>query len=171
MRKIIFVLLISFAATTLYAQEKTREGKMTKERMEEIAKRKKASQADVIRSKNFHDQRAQTRKRKRDFEKEMYLKVYERNLETFSVWIVENASYPAEAVEKGITGTVEIAFTVTRRGSIKTVNKKNLVKTVHPILDEEVIHLINSAPNWPRIRSLRAPASQNYTIPVNFILK
>ena len=87
----------------------------------------------------------------------------------FSKWVHEHKIYPAEAKEAGIEGRVYTQFTITKEG--KLTNLK-LLRGVHPLLDQEALRVIESAPqNWkPGLNYKGEPIDVNYTFPVLFSL-
>jgi len=87
----------------------------------------------------------------------------------FSKWVHEHKIYPAEAKEAGIEGRVYTRFTITKEGKLTNVK---LLRGVHPLLDEEAIRVIKSAPQiWkPGLNYKGEPIDVNYTFPVLFSL-
>ncbi|MCL2131809.1 MAG: energy transducer TonB [Lentimicrobiaceae bacterium] len=60
-------------------------------------------------------------------------------------FLQENTVYPEEAAEKGIEGWVIIGFVVETDGSLSNVE---VLRGVHPLLDEEAIRVVKTMPNW-----------------------
>ena len=91
------------------------------------------------------------------------------DLNMFSVWVHKHKHYPEEAKKAGIEGRVYTAFTINKEG--KLVNLR-LLRGVHPLLDEEAIRVIESAPQiWkPGENRKGEPIDVNYTFPVFFKL-
>ena len=87
----------------------------------------------------------------------------------FSKWVHEHKIYPEEAKKAGIEGRVYTQFTITKEG--KLTNLK-LLRGVHPLLDQEAIRVIESAPQiWkPGLNYKGEPIDVNYTFPVLFSL-
>ena len=87
----------------------------------------------------------------------------------FSKWVHEHKIYPEEAKKAGIEGRVYTHFTITKEG--KLTNLK-LLRSVHPLLDQEAIRVIESAPQiWkPGLNYKGEPIDVNYTFPVLFSL-
>ncbi|MGE0077146.1 MAG: TonB family protein [Bacteroidales bacterium] len=82
-------------------------------------------------------------------------------------YIAQNLKYPDIAAKKGIQGRVYVSFVVEKDGS---VSNTKIVRSVDPILDEEVLRVVNNMPKW-------TPGSQNgktvrvkFTIPAIFNL-
>ncbi|XOV66718.1 MAG: energy transducer TonB [Fluviicola sp.] len=60
-------------------------------------------------------------------------------------FVQDNLNYPQEAYEQRIEGKVYVRFTVNADGSL---SEMEIVRSVHPLLDEEAIRLVSSMPNW-----------------------
>ena len=86
----------------------------------------------------------------------------------FSKWVNEHKNYPEEAKKAGIEGRVTTQFTITKEG--KLINAR-ILRGVHPLLDEEAIRVIESAPqNWKPGERRGEPIDVTYTFPVIFNL-
>jgi periplasmic protein TonB len=83
-------------------------------------------------------------------------------------FIHDNINYPAEASENNIEGRVVLKFVVGNDGEISRIL---VLKTVHPVLDQEAVRVISLMPKWKPGRQNGEPAAVWYTIPVNFQLK
>lgn len=86
------------------------------------------------------------------------------------IWTCSLYGYITEEAKKaGIEGRVYTAFTINKEG--KLVNLR-LLRGVHPLLDEEAIRVIESAPQiWkPGENRKGEPIDVNYTFPVFFKL-
>lgn len=60
-------------------------------------------------------------------------------------FLAQNIRYPVNAQKKGIAGKVECDFIVEPNGNI---TNPSLVKSVHPLLDNEALRVISLMPNW-----------------------
>lgn len=90
------------------------------------------------------------------------------DLNSFSKWVNEHKHYPEEAIIAGIEGRVTTQFTITKEG--KLINAR-ILRGVHPLLDEEAIRVIESAPqNWKPGERRGEPKDVTYTFPVTFKL-
>lgn len=90
------------------------------------------------------------------------------DLNSFSKWVNEHKHYPEEAIIAGIEGRVTTQFTITKEG--KLINAR-ILRGVHPLLDEEAIRVIESAPqNWKPGERRGEPIDVTYTFPVTFKL-
>ena len=76
--------------------------------------------------------------------------------------------YPAEARKDTIQGRVLVSFIVNKDGSIV---KPEVVKSAHPLLDEEALRMVNEMPAWKPGEQNGVPVRVKYTIPVNFRLR
>jgi len=63
----------------------------------------------------------------------------------FRKFIASNLRYPEEAAESNITGRVIIQFTVMSDGNVEEIQ---IVRSVHPKLDEEAIRVVSNSPRW-----------------------
>jgi protein TonB len=66
-------------------------------------------------------------------------------------YLTDNFHYPKAAVRKRIQGEVVVQFIVDKQGKVTEVA---VIKSVHPLLDEEAMRLIKESPDWK-------PAMQN----------
>ncbi len=86
----------------------------------------------------------------------------------FSKWVNEHKNYPEEAKKAGIEGRVTTQFTITKEGKLINVR---ILRGVHPLLDEEAIRVIESAPQiWKPGEKKGKPVDVTYTFPVIFKL-
>lgn len=85
----------------------------------------------------------------------------------FYKYIHGKLKYPAEAVENRVAGKVIVKFVVNYKGYIE---RAEILKGVHPVLDEEALRVISSSPKWePGFQSGRY-VNVIYTFPINFVL-
>ena len=91
------------------------------------------------------------------------------DVNAFSVWVNEHKLYPEEAKKAGIEGRVTTSFTITKEGKLVNVR---ILRGVHPLLDEEAIRVIESAPQkWEAaINHKGEPIDRDYVFPVIFKL-
>ena len=90
-----------------------------------------------------------------------------KDKDTFSAWVNAHLVYPKEAREKYIEGEVTVKFVVGKNGHVQEVE---VVKGVHPLLNEEAVRVIKSSPKWKPGKADGVPVRVSYTIPVIFIL-
>jgi protein TonB len=80
-------------------------------------------------------------------------------------FIAENTVYPAEALENGIMGKVFIKFAVSAEGS---VNRLEVMRGVHPLLDKEALRVVSALPKWKPGRQNGKAVPVWYRVPVAF---
>lgn len=83
-------------------------------------------------------------------------------------YIVDNVKYPKEARKKEIEGIVMINFTVNTDGSIGNVR---VVKSIHPLLDEEAVRVVKQIPNWVAGKQDGEPVPVFFDVPIAFKLE
>ena len=86
---------------------------------------------------------------------------------SFSGWVNGHLVYPKEARDQYIDGTVTVKFVVGKKGNVQEVE---VVKGVHPLLNEEAVRVVRSSPRWKPGTADGVPVRVSYTIPVVFIL-
>lgn len=60
-------------------------------------------------------------------------------------WVYTYLRYPKAALEQGIQGRVLVGFTITGTGKVTDVK---VLRSVHPLLDEEAVRVISASPDW-----------------------
>ena len=66
-------------------------------------------------------------------------------LEGWNLYLKDNLKYPAEAIEKGISGIVIATFIVKKDGSLFDLE---ILRGIGGGCDEELIRVIKNSPNW-----------------------
>ena len=79
----------------------------------------------------------------------------------------ENIKYPEQAEQEGIEGRVVAGFIVERDGSVSNIE---ILKSVHPLLDAEVVRVMSLMPNWIPGRQNGQPVRVKYSLPITFRL-
>jgi TonB family protein len=82
--------------------------------------------------------------------------------------LYENLKYPPEAKAEGIQGKVILRFVVTAEGKVADVN---IVRGVHPLLDEEAVRVMYSVPDWIPGKQGGRAVDVYYSVPINFALR
>jgi len=83
-------------------------------------------------------------------------------------WLNENIEYPITAMESSIQGKVYCGFVVEKDGLIINIE---ITKSVHILLDKEVIRLVRKMPKWtPAIKNGKIVRCY-FILPVTFRLK
>lgn len=80
-------------------------------------------------------------------------------------YLAENIRYPQDAQDQGIQGKVYAKFVVKKDGSIGDVE---IVRGVHPLLDNETIRVIKAMPNWTPGIQRGKNVNVWYTLPINY---
>ena len=81
-------------------------------------------------------------------------------------FIKNNLKYPKEAKDQGLQGYVLYSFVVERDGGI---THPKIVRGIDPLLDKEVIRMVNSMPKWiPGKRNGRLDVRTQFTCSVSF---
>jgi TonB family protein len=88
-------------------------------------------------------------------------------IETFKSWVQANVKYPTMAMENKISGTVYVKFVVNEKGNVQDIN---IIRSVDPILDDEVVRAMKSAPAWKPGYQKGQPVNVSFSIPVRFVL-
>ncbi|MFN8254836.1 MAG: M56 family metallopeptidase [Bacteroidales bacterium] len=83
-------------------------------------------------------------------------------------YLAKNVTYPKDAKEKGIEGTVYVMFTVKKDGKI--ANAK-VIRSASPMLNDESLRVVNSMPAWKPGMSKNEPMDVNFTIPIKYKLQ
>ena len=79
----------------------------------------------------------------------------------------QNIKYPEQAEREGIEGRVVAGFIVERDGSVSNIE---ILKSVHPLLDAEVVRVMSLMPNWIPGRQNGQPVRVKYSLPITFRL-
>lgn len=83
----------------------------------------------------------------------------------FPRWVAEHIVYPEQALEKDISGTVSVSFTVRSDGSVSNVRIEN---GVDPLLDKEALRVVRSSPKWTPGEYRGQKVDVICTVPINF---
>ena len=83
-------------------------------------------------------------------------------------WVYQYLKYPDQAIKDGIQGRVEVEFTIDKKGK---VTDARVTRSVHPLLDEEALKVVNASPDWRpgRVKGVRVDAVMS--IPIEFRLE
>ena len=80
-------------------------------------------------------------------------------------YIVNNMVYPEEARNKGLAGKVFVQFVINKNGEV--VNPR-IARGIDPILDNEIIRVVQNMPKWTPGKNNGKPVSVVKTVPVSF---
>ena len=90
-----------------------------------------------------------------------------KGVNSFRSYIAEHIHFPNRAKETGVTGTVYATFVIDKDGSVIDVQ---IIRGVHPDVDNAVIKVIKSSPKWEPGFNNGRYVKVRYTIPVSFKL-
>jgi periplasmic protein TonB len=90
------------------------------------------------------------------------------DVNNFNMWVRDHLRYPAEACEEGIYGKVVIQFSVNEQGKVCDIK---IVKSAHPLLDNEVIRVISKSPKWKPAKKNQKPVKQKFLYPAVFSIQ
>jgi periplasmic protein TonB len=82
-----------------------------------------------------------------------------------SRYISDNVRYPADALKRGISGTVKIYFYIRKDGFVDNVK---VIKSVDPLLDAEAVRVIRLMPRWTPGYHHGRPVIVMFKIPIVF---
>lgn len=90
------------------------------------------------------------------------------DLQKFVEWVQKNIQYPKELLESAISGKVYVQFTVDEKGKVVDIK---VLRGVDPLLDNEVVRVLQNSPLWRPARQSGRAVKQQFTIPVVFKLE
>ena len=124
---------------------------------------------------NFEQQKQNFEAQKQNFEQQKdlaYIKVEKMptfqggDLNRFVVWMQGQIQYPAEAIEKGLSGRVIFSFVVEKDGSMSDFT---VLASPDKLLSDEVERVFNSAPKaWTAGEENGKKVRVKYTVPIVF---
>lgn len=85
--------------------------------------------------------------------------------QAYDKWMAYNLKYPEEARRNGVQGRVLVQFDVEKDGYI--TNAK-ILRSIDPVLDNEVLRVINAMPRWIPGYSNGETVKYTFTIPISF---
>lgn len=88
-------------------------------------------------------------------------------LNKFRDWVNKRTNYPQAAIDARIHGTVFLTFVVEKDGSVSNVN---ILKGVHPLIDNEAKKAISESPKWSPGLQGGEPVRVRFQISLNFTL-
>ena len=83
-------------------------------------------------------------------------------------FIQQNIKYPEGAKEQEIQGRVIVQFTIEKDGSVSDVK---VVKSVDPLVDDQVVRAISAMPAWKPGMHEGKPVRASYSLPFRFRLQ
>lgn len=82
-------------------------------------------------------------------------------------YLAKNIVYPKKCIRQNISGRVIVKFVIDENGKIGTVI---IMKSVHPLIDEEAMRVVRSMPDWKPGLSDDKPVKVYYSLPIKFSL-
>jgi protein TonB len=82
-------------------------------------------------------------------------------------FLKNNLTYPEDAKELGVTGTVYLGFIVERDGSISNIT---ILRGIGGGCDEEAVRVVNMMPKWKPGRQQGHAVRVQFTLPIKFTL-
>jgi protein TonB len=92
---------------------------------------------------------------------------YPGGMPAFKKYIKDNLKYPSIAIEESIQGKVYIQFNIELDGK---VTKVKVLRSLHPLLDEEAVRLITNCQNWKPGKLDGQTVRSKMTVPIVFKL-
>lgn len=89
----------------------------------------------------------------------------EGGIEDFSKWVNDNLNYPEEAVAKKLQGRIVTSFAIDEQGH---VTDAKVIRGIDPLLDAEVLRVLNSSPDWTPGMQDGKPVKVTFIFPVIF---
>jgi protein TonB len=83
-------------------------------------------------------------------------------------YLGNNIKYPPTAKMKNISGKVYVNFVIDNTGNLQDIN---IIKGVHPLLDEEALRVVKGMPQWTPATHRGKNISLKYNLPINFTLR
>ena len=88
--------------------------------------------------------------------------------EALMQYLKENVKYPPQAEREGIEGRVVCSFVVLEDGTVSDIE---VAISVHPLLDNEVVRVLELMPKWIPGKQKGMPMKVRYSLPVTFRLQ
>ena len=85
----------------------------------------------------------------------------------FWKYVQAHVIYPEQARELGLQGRIIVNFVVDQKGEIVNID---LIRKIHPLLDNEVAKTLNEAPLWVPGQQRGRPVKVSFSMPVIFRL-
>ncbi len=82
-------------------------------------------------------------------------------------FMADHLHYPKSAIDRGISGTVNITFIITKTGTVSNVT---VLSGVSPDIDSEAVRVVKSMPPWNPGKKDGMAVNVQYNLPVYFAL-
>lgn len=93
---------------------------------------------------------------------------YKGGLQGLMKFLAANTTYPKKARRKGIQGTVYVTFVVTKTGKVAD---ERILKSVHPLLDEEAMRVTGIMQDWIPGTIDGVPTNISFNLPIRFAFR
>lgn len=80
-------------------------------------------------------------------------------------YLGKNVVYPRKCIRQNISGRVIVRFIIDENGKVGTVS---ILKSVHPLIDEEAMRVVRSMPDWKPGFIDDKPVKVYYSLPIKF---
>ncbi len=87
--------------------------------------------------------------------------------DAFRIYIQDNVDYPQKAIDIGLEGKVYVKFVVNKNGKVMNTQ---VFRSVHPLLDEAALEVIESSPEWTPGQQRDKPVNVQFIFPIYFKL-
>lgn len=98
---------------------------------------------------------------------EIYPKFMGKDDKAFRDYILKNIKFPEDAIENGLVGKVQVKFVVGTDGKLYDIE---LLRKVHPVVDQEVLRVIANSPKWEPAIQQGKYVKAMYGVVINFQL-
>lgn len=82
-------------------------------------------------------------------------------------YLKKRTKYPAEALDRGITGKVYVGFIIDKTGRVDSVWVQ---RSAHALLDTEAMRVVDAMPDWSPGTQDGKPVRVQYVLPINFTM-
>lgn len=86
-------------------------------------------------------------------------------VEAMLKWLASNVRYPEQAQKENASGRVFVSFVIDTDG---TIRDPEVVRSVHPSLDQEALRVTRAMPRWTPGKHQGKVVKMKYTIPILF---
>lgn len=86
-------------------------------------------------------------------------------MKAFYAFLKKEFHYPKELKQAHIEGKVFVQFTVEKSGKLANIK---IIRGLHPLFDQEVLRVMNLAPDWISGKQRCCPIRQKMTFPISF---
>ncbi len=88
-------------------------------------------------------------------------------MEALQRMVNDSLSYPSEAKERGLEGTVNVVFTIDSTGEVRL---PEVASGIHYLLDEEALRFVSSLPSWTPAAKNGVAVESSFVMPITFDL-